>query len=145
MSTVLSPTVPTMPQSKPNQAPMLEDQENHEPALKELCGTCTITACWGCEMFIYTKHIVDETGNGQVEFAFTLNPQTGWITFGFDICCFEGHRPFQAEDFNMAFYRHLLDGSPAFGDRPDNQFMQHKHADLPEDRSSPHIWTISNS
>ena len=38
-------------QSKPNQAPTLEDQENHEPALKELRGTrCTITVRWGLEL-----------------------------------------------------------------------------------------------
>ena len=107
----------------------MEDQENHKPARKELRGTrCTITARWGRETFIYTKHIEEDmgNGNGRAEFAFTPNPQTGRITFVFDVRCFEGHRPLQVEDFNTAFYGHLPDGSPAFGDRPDNQFMQHK-------------------
>ena len=95
-------------------------------------------------------------GNGRAEFAFTPNPQTGRITFVFDVHCFEGSRrrttqshgsdrPLHVDDFNTAFYGHLPDGSPAFGGRPDNQSMQHKRADLPEDRSSPHIRTVSNS
>ena len=133
--------------SEPDQVSIIEDQENYEPVLKKLGGTrCTITARWGSEKFEYTKDIDDEMENGRVEVSFTPNPQTGRITFAFNTQCFKGSprqttqshgndRPLKLGDFTTAFYGHLPDGSPAFGDR---------RADLLEDHPSPNIQTVPN-
>src|SRR5437773_12241417 len=98
-----------------------EDQENHELVLKKLRGTrCTITASWGCEKFEYTKDIDGETENGRIEVSYTPHPQTGRMTFIFDIHYFEGYppqtkqshengRPMQFDDLNTAFYVLLPD------------------------------------
>ena len=69
------------------------------------------------------------------------------MTFVFDIHCFDGYprqttqshengRPLQFEDFNTAFYGHLPDGSPAFGD---------SRVDPSEDHPSPNNRTVPNS
>ena len=64
------------------------------------------------------------------------------MAFVFDIHCRgyprrqENGRPLQFEDFNTAFYGHLPDGSPAFGDN---------RADPPEDPLSPNTRTVPNS
>ncbi len=40
-------------------------------------------------------------------------------------------RPLQYEEFNTAFYGHLLDGSPAFGVQHYDQSMKHRRAAIP--------------
>lgn len=89
----------------------------------------------------------DKSGNGRIGVSFTPNPQTGRITFVFDIHCFEGYprqttqlsedgRSLQYGDLNKAFYGHPPEGTPAFGGM---------RAEPPEDYPSPNLATIPNS
>ncbi|KAK4206565.1 hypothetical protein QBC37DRAFT_434749 [Rhypophila decipiens] len=133
---------------KPDQISILEDQENLRPALKKFCGTrCTITARWGQEKFEYTKNMYENSENRRIKVSFNPNPQTGRITFVFDIHCFEGYpepttqihgdgHSLQYGDLNKPFYGNLPDGTPAFGDM---------RAESSEDHPSPNLPTIPNS
>ncbi|KAK0726801.1 hypothetical protein B0T26DRAFT_104190 [Lasiosphaeria miniovina] len=132
---------------KPDEVSILEDQENHGPALKDFRGTrCILTVRWGDGKFEYIKKLDDNSRNGRIEVSSTPNPQTGRITLIFDMCFVEYYprqttqphendRSLQYGNLNKAFYGQLPEGTPAFGDM---------RAESPEDYPS-NLSTIPNS